>query len=146
MGGANLVLPGPRLDGASLYALFEAEGVSSTAGVPTVWLGLLDWVDGHAKEFTSLKRVIIGGSAVPAIMISQFHHKGVEVRQAWGMTETSPLGLSAALKPHHRLLPAEDRFARDSNQGGPGFGLALRVVGGEGRGWTPDDARIGAPP
>src|SRR3546814_907932 len=92
MVGAKLVLPGARLDGASLYALFEAEGVSSTAGVPTVWLGLLDWMDGHAKEFTSLKRVIIGGSAVPAIMISRFHHKGVEVRQAWGMTETSPLG------------------------------------------------------
>src|SRR3546814_20670559 len=85
MVGAKLVLPGARLDGASLYALFEAEGVSSTAGVPTVWLGLLDWMDGHAKEFTSLKRVIIGGSAVPAIMISRFHHKGGEVRQAWGM-------------------------------------------------------------
>src|SRR3546814_19201622 len=87
MACAKLVLPGARLAGASLYALFEAEGVSSTAGVPTVWLGLLDWMDGHAKEFTSLKRVIIGGSAVPAIMISRFHHKGVEVRQAWGMTE-----------------------------------------------------------
>src|SRR3546814_16102610 len=132
MGGAKLVLPGARRDGASLYALFEAEGVSSTAGVPTVWLGLLDWMDGHAKEFTSLKRVIIGGSAVPAIMISRFHHKGVEVRQAWGMTETSPLGLSAALKPKHRLLPHEDRLALECKHGRPGFGMGFREVG---RGW-----------
>ncbi|AJA11747.1 MAG: long-chain fatty acid--CoA ligase [Hyphomonas sp.] len=144
MVGAKLVLPGARLDGASLYALFEAEGVSSTAGVPTVWLGLLDWMDGHAKEFTSLKRVIIGGSAVPAIMISRFHHKGVEVRQAWGMTETSPLGLSAALKPKHRLLPAEDRLALECKQGRPVFGMEFRVVGGEGREVTHDGRSFGS--
>src|SRR3546814_13954598 len=90
-------------------------------------------MDGHTKEFTSLRRVIIGWSSVPAIMISRFHHKGVEVRQAWGMTETSPLGLSAALKPKHRLLPAEDRLALECKQGRPVFGMVFRVVGGDGR-------------
>ncbi|WP_234730252.1 long-chain-fatty-acid--CoA ligase [Acidocella facilis] len=144
MVGAKLVLPGARLDGASLYALFEAEGVSFTAGVPTVWLGLLDWMDDHAKEFNFLKRVVIGGSAVPAIMISRFHHKGVEVRQAWGMTETSPLGLSAALKPKHHALSAEDRLALECKQGRPPFGMEFRVVDGEGREVAHDGKSFGS--
>ncbi len=65
MTGAKLVMPGPNLDGASLHALFESEGVTFTAGVPTVWLGLLDWMDAHGKTFSTLNRVAIGGSASP---------------------------------------------------------------------------------
>lgn len=144
MVGATLVLPGAQLDGASLHALFEAENVSLTAGVPTVWLGLLDWMDGHAKEFTALKRVVIGGSAAPAIMISRFHQKGVEVRQAWGMTETSPLGLSAALKARHRSLPPEDRLALECKQGRPVFGMEFRVVDSDGREVAHDGKSFGS--
>jgi fatty-acyl-CoA synthase len=132
MVGAKLVLPGAHLDGASLHALFEAEGVSFTAGVPTVWLGLLDWMDTHARTFSALKRVVIGGSAIPPIMISRFHNMGVEVRQAWGMTETSPVGLSAALKPKHRTLPPEERLALECKQGRPLFGMEFRVAGSGG--------------
>ncbi|MET3354062.1 UNVERIFIED_ORG: fatty-acyl-CoA synthase [Xanthobacter viscosus] len=132
MVGAKLVLPGAHLDGASLHALFEGEGVSFTAGVPTVWLGLLDWMDTHARSFSALKRVVIGGSAIPPIMISRFHNMGVEVRQAWGMTETSPVGLSAALKPKHRTLPPEERLALECKQGRPLFGMEFRVAGSGG--------------
>lgn len=128
MVGAKLVLPGARLDGASLHALFEAEGVTLTAGVPTVWLGLLDWMDGQAQSFSSLKRVVIGGSATPPIMISRFNDKGVDVRHAWGMTETSPLGLSASLKPKHLALPAQERLALQSKQGRPLFGVEFRIA------------------
>src|SRR3546814_20309 len=78
MVGAKLVLPGARLDGASLYALFEAEGVPSTAGVPTVWLGLLGWMAGHAKEFTSSKRGNKAGWAVHTSLNRRFYHKGGE--------------------------------------------------------------------
>src|SRR3546814_8512491 len=77
-------------------------------------------------------------------MITRCHHKGVEVRQAWGMTETSALGLSAALKPKHRLLPAEDRLALECKQGGPVFGMEFRVVGGEGRAVTHDGRSCGS--
>ncbi|MFG1293591.1 long-chain-fatty-acid--CoA ligase [Xanthobacter versatilis] len=132
MVGAKLVLPGAHLDGASLHALFEGEGVSFTAGVPTVWLGLLDWMDTHARSFSALKRVVIGGSAIPPIMISRFHNMGVEVRQAWGMTETSPVGLSAALKTKHRTLPPEERLALECKQGRPLFGMEFRVAGSGG--------------
>lgn len=132
MVGAKLVLPGAHLDGASLHALFEGEGVSFTAGVPTVWLGLLDWMDTHARSFSALKRVVIGGSAIPPIMISRFHNMGVEVRQAWGMTETSPVGLSAALKPKHKTLPPEERLALECKQGRPLFGMEFRVAGSGG--------------
>jgi len=144
MVGAKLVLPGAHLDGASLHALFEGEGVTFTAGVPTVWLGLLDWMDTHARDFTALKRVVIGGSAVPPIMVSRFHAKGVEVRQAWGMTETSPVGLSASLKPKHKGLLAEDRLALECKQGRPLFGMEFRVAAGEGREAAHDGKSFGS--
>ena len=144
MTGAKLVLPGAHLDGASLHALFEGEGVSITAGVPTVWLGLLDWMDTHAREFSILKRVVIGGSAVPPIMVSRFHSKGVEVRQAWGMTETSPVGLAAALKPKHQAFPAEQRLALECKQGRPLFGMEFRVAGAEGREMPHDGKSFGS--
>lgn len=131
--GAKLVLPGAHLDGASLFALFEGEKVTCTAGVPTVWMGLLDWMDTHGRSFSSLTRVVIGGSAAPPIMISRFHNMGVKVRHAWGMTETSPLGLSAALKPKHEALEPEARLALECKQGRPLFGMEFRVAGADGK-------------
>ncbi|MDI4663046.1 long-chain-fatty-acid--CoA ligase [Xanthobacter autotrophicus] len=144
MVGAKLVLPGAHLDGASLHALFEGEGVSFTAGVPTVWLGMLDWMDTHARSFSALKRVVIGGSAIPPIMISRFHNMGVQVRQAWGMTETSPVGLSAALKPKHAALPPEERLALECKQGRPVFGMEFRVAGADGREVAHDGRSFGS--
>ena len=132
MVGAKLVMPGPKLDGASVHELFEQEGVTFTAGVPTVWLGLLDWMDSHARSFTSLKRVAIGGSAVPPVMISRFQDKGVTVRHAWGMTETGPLGLAAALKAKHQQLAAEQKLALQAKQGRPVFGMEFCIKGADG--------------
>lgn len=128
MVGAKLVLPGPNLDGASLHALFEGESVSFTAGVPTVWLGLLDWMDANDKPFSTLKRIVIGGSALPPIMIERLHDKGVEVRHAWGMTETSPVGLVSTLLPRHLGLPKEQRLALKAKQGRPVFGVEFRIA------------------
>ncbi|MFG1480941.1 long-chain-fatty-acid--CoA ligase [Xanthobacter sp. V4C-4] len=144
MVGAKLVLPGAHLDGASLHALFEGEGVSFTAGVPTVWLGLLDWMDTHGRTFSALKRVVIGGSATPPIMISRFHNMGVKVRHAWGMTETSPVGLSAALKPKHEALDPEARMALECKQGRPLFGMEFRVAGVDGKAVPRDGKSFGA--
>ncbi len=88
--GAKLVLPGPRLDGAGLYELMETEQVTMSAGVPTVWLQLLQYADQHRLRFSSLKRVVSGGSAVPPALIAKFDERfGIEVRQGWGMTETT---------------------------------------------------------
>jgi fatty-acyl-CoA synthase len=144
MVGAKLVLPGAHLDGASLHTLFEGEGVTFTAGVPTVWLGLLDWMDTHGRGFTSLKRVVIGGSATPPIMISRFHNMGVKVRHAWGMTETSPVGLSAALKPKHEALDPEAKLALECKQGRPLFGMEFLVAGADGKPVPRDGKSFGA--
>lgn len=130
MVGAKLVMPGPNLDGASLHALFESEGVTFTAGVPTVWFGVLDWMDAHGQSFSTLKRVAIGGSALPPIMIDRFHKMGAAARHVWGMTETSPIGLAATLLPKHEQLSAEQKLVLGSKQGRPLFGMEFRINGG----------------
>lgn len=144
MTGAKLVMPGPNLDGASLHALFESEGVTFTAGVPTVWLGLLDWMDAHGKTFTTLNRVAIGGSASPPIMISRFNRLGVKVRHAWGMTETSPVGLAATLLPKHEALSTEDKLMLEAKQGRPVFGMEFLVEGADGKPVARDGKAFGA--
>ncbi len=144
MVGAKLVLPGPHLDGASLHALFESEGVTFTAGVPTVWLGLLDWMDAHACTFSALERVAIGGSAAAPAMFKRFHDRGVDVLHAWGMTETSPVGLAATLKGKHLALPPQERLELQSKQGRPVFGMEFRVVDQEGREAPHDGLSLGA--
>jgi fatty-acyl-CoA synthase len=99
MMGAKLVMPGAGLDGASLYDLLEAEQVTLSAGVPTVWLMLLQYMEQRGKRFSSLKRVMIGGSACPRAMIETFENTyGVEVFHAWGMTEMSPVGTLGSIK------------------------------------------------
>jgi fatty-acyl-CoA synthase len=144
MTGAKLVMPGPNLDGASLHALFESEGVTFTAGVPTVWLGLLDWMDAHGKTFSTLNRVAIGGSASPPIMISRFNRLGVKVRHAWGMTETSPVGLAATLLPKHEALSTEDKLMLEAKQGRPVFGMEFLIEGADGKPVARDGKAFGA--
>ena len=127
--GARLVLPGPQLDGASLYPLFESERVTLGAGVPTVWLGLLDHVKRHGRRFSSLRRAVIGGSACPPSMLRTLEDEhGVRVIHAWGMTELSPLGTLARLKARHEALgPAERRHLLEK-QGRAMAGIDLAVV------------------
>ena len=89
IGGAKLVLPGQRLDGASLYELMEAEGVTLSAGVPTIWLALMSHLEQNGLRFSTLQRIGVGGSAMPMALIAKFADEyGVEVRHGWGMTET----------------------------------------------------------
>ncbi|MFD1625219.1 long-chain-fatty-acid--CoA ligase [Azospirillum griseum] len=133
MVGAKLVLPGPKLDGASLTDLIEAEQVSLTAGVPTVWMGLLAWLDAHPdRSIASLKRLIIGGSACPPVMIEQFRQRGVNAIHGWGMTETHAASCTSLPKPKHALWSPEERSALALKQGRPFYGIEFRVVDEEG--------------
>jgi fatty-acyl-CoA synthase len=127
--GARLVFPGPHLDGASLYALFESERVTLGAGVPTVWLGLLDHVKRHARRFSTLRRAVIGGSACPPSMLRTLEDDhGVRVIHAWGMTELSPLGTLAHLKARHEALPPAERRRLLEKQGRAMAGIDLALV------------------
>src|SRR3954470_2751212 len=110
MVGAKLVFPGPALDGKSLYELIEAEQVTLSAGVPTVWQGLLAHVDAIDGSFLTMRRTIIGGAPCPTAMTVAFqdHHR-VDVLHAWGMTELSPVGTVCSFKTHQLSLPANER-------------------------------------
>ena len=143
MVGAKLVLPGPRLDGASLHDLITQEGVTCSAGVPTVWMAMLDWADANAANFAPLDRVGIGGSACPTILAERFEARGVEVVHAWGMTETSPVALSNRLQAKHRALPPEARARHAAKQGRPIFGVETRVVDDDARDVPQDGASFG---
>ena len=133
MNGSKLVFPGPGLDGKSLYELFESEGVTLSAGVPTVWQGLLGYVEANGLTFSTMRRTIIGGSACPPAMMTAFQERyGVQVLHAWGMTEMSPVGTVATLKGRQVDLPPEARFALQSKQGRAVYGVDMRIVGGNG--------------
>ena len=127
--GAKIVFPGPQLDGKSLYELFEAEGVTYSAGVPTVWAGLLQHVRENKLRFSTLGRTVIGGSACPPAMMKTFAEEfGVEVIHAWGMTETSPLGSLSRLQLKHEKLPPEARQKILEKQGHALFGIDMKIA------------------
>ena len=134
MVGVKLVFPGPALDGKSLYELFESEGVTMSAGVPTVWQGLLAYTDANNLKFSTMKRTVIGGSACPPAMMEAFEQKyGVHVLHAWGMTEMSPLGTVCTLKPKHLKLSAAERMAVQAKQGRAIFGVDMKIIDPEGK-------------
>jgi fatty-acyl-CoA synthase len=127
--GAKLVFPGLALDGASVYELFEKEGVTFTAGVPTVWLALLHHMQANNLKLSTLKYAVIGGSAAPPAMIETFDRDyGVEVLHAWGMSEMSPLGSVNHPKAKHAAMPADEVFAVRLKQGRPQFGVEMKIV------------------
>jgi fatty-acyl-CoA synthase len=133
MNGAKLVLPGPRLDGASLYELFESEGVTYGLGVPTAWLGFETYLSASGRRCSTLQRLLSGGAAVPPSMVEAFVRHGIDLRQGWGMTEMSPLGTTAALKAKHEPLGPEALLAVKSKQGRPIYGVDMKIVDGDGR-------------
>jgi fatty-acyl-CoA synthase len=134
MVGAKMVFPGPGLDGKSLYELMESEGVTLSAGVPTVWQGLLGYMEPQKLRFSTMKRSVIGGSACPPAMIKTFEDTyGVHVLHAWGMTEMSPLGTVMAFKPQHWKLSHEERLAVQGKQGRAVFGVDMKIVDPEGK-------------
>jgi fatty-acyl-CoA synthase len=127
--GAKLVFPGFKLDGASVYELLDKEQVTLSAGVPTVWLALLDYCAQNKLKMSSVKRSLIGGSAVPLAMIERFWKEhGIEVAQGWGMTEMSPLGTLTRFNRGERDLPDAERFAITAKQGRPVFGCEMKIV------------------
>ncbi|MFM0512012.1 3-(methylthio)propionyl-CoA ligase [Paraburkholderia sp. RL17-373-BIF-A] len=144
MVGAKLVFPGPALDGQSLHELIEDEQVTLSAGVPTVWQGLLAHVDAIKGSFSSMKRTIIGGAPCPTAMTAAFqerHH--VDVLHAWGMTELSPVGTVCSFKAHQVSLPAAQRYALQAKQGRPVFGIDMKIVDLQGNALPWDDTATG---
>ncbi len=134
MTGAKIVFPGPGLDGASLYELFEKERVTMSSGVPTVWLGLLNYMKQNNLKFSTMNRTVIGGSACPPAMIKSFQDDyGVRVLHAWGMTELSPLGTLNSFKAKHMALSEAERFAIQQKQGRAIFGVEMKIVDGDGK-------------
>ncbi len=131
--GATLVMPGPGLDGASLFDLMNDEEVYSAWGVPTVWMGLLAEVKKRGRMPKGFKDVVIGGSAAPRPMIEKFEDQGVNVCHAWGMTEMSPVGTQGNLPVHLEDLPRAERMRLKAKQGRQVFGVDLKIVDEDGR-------------
>src|SRR5216684_3287572 len=144
MSGAKLVFPGPKLDGASLHELFEAEKVTLSLGVPTVWLGLLQYLEQTGKRLDGVDRVTVGGSAVPAAMIQAFEEKyGVQCIHGWGMTEMSPVGTLALPKAKFLGRSKAEQLARKAMQGFPLYGVDMQVVAPDGKVQPHDGASSG---
>jgi fatty-acyl-CoA synthase len=132
MMGAALVMPGGRMDGAAIYELLDTEKVTLTAAVPTVWLMLLNHLEENQLKLPYLKRVVIGGSACPRSMIQKFQDNyDVEVMHAWGMTEMSPIGSLAALKPNLSGLTGDERLDVQQKQGFAPFGVEMKITDDE---------------
>ena len=126
--GSKLVMPGAKMDGASIYELIVSEGVTFSAAVPTVWQGLLAHLREHRLSIPSVKRVLIGGSAVPESLIRAFNDEfGIEVLQGWGMTETSPIGTLSNMTPEILALPYDEQMKWRIKQGTPPLGVELKL-------------------
>ena len=132
MVGAKLVLPGPKLDGESLYGLLESERVTVSCAVPTVWQQLLEHLRTHHAKISTLKRVLIGGSACPDALIRAFAAHGVEVVHAWGMTELSPIGTAAVESAEIAALPDAERHAQRLKQGRVCLAVDMKITDDEG--------------
>ncbi len=144
MAGSKLVMPGAQMDGKSIYELMEAEGVTLSAGVPTVWMMLLAFMNESNSKFTTMQRTVIGGSAVPKSMIESFRNNyNVDVIHAWGMTEMSPLGTACNLKRKHAGLPNEEKNDLNLKQGVAVFGVEMKIVDDTGKELPWDGEKFG---
>jgi len=146
--GAKMVLPGPKLDGASLFEFIRDEGVTMCGGVPTVWLNLFAWMEQHLdttdQRSLPLKRALSGGSAVPRVVIEKVHaYFGATMLHAWGMTEMSPLGTCGSLLARHAGLDLEQRMDAHLKQGRTIYGAEVRIVDADGRELPNDDRSVG---
>lgn len=129
MAGCRFVLPGPGMDGKSIYELLTREKVTVTAAVPTIWLMLLQYLEKENGSLPDLDRVFIGGAACPRMVISAFQDKyGVKVRHGWGMTEMSPVGSVCVLNPDHDGLSEDERLNVQAKQGQPFFLVEMKIT------------------
>jgi acyl-CoA synthetase (AMP-forming)/AMP-acid ligase II len=144
MCGAKMVLPGASMDGEALYELMESEGVTLSAGVPTVWMMLLGYMKDNNKKFSTMKRTVIGGSAAPRAMIETFEKQyNVHVVHGWGMTEMSPVGTLSNLKKKHRNLPLDQKIDLSLKQGRALYKVDLKIVDGAGNDLPRDGKAFG---
>jgi len=142
--GAKMVMPGAKLDGASVHELLETEGVTFSAAVPTVWQMLLTHLRETKGRLTTLKRVVIGGSAVPEAIVRGFRDEfGVSVTHAWGMTETSPLGTLATPTRAISMMSDEEQLRFTLKQGRPPVGMELKLVNDAGEPLPHDGTTFG---
>lgn len=134
MVGAKQVFPGPHLDPASLLELFEGERVTFTAGVPTIWLGILQMLEKTPGKWdlSPEMRMVVGGAAAPESMIRAFDRHNLRVVHAWGMTETTPLGTVSLLKPHMKSWSEDEQYAYRAKQGLPAPFVEVRIVNEQG--------------
>ena len=143
--GFSLILPGQALDGESLFELIEQESVDSLLGVPTVWLGLLKYLEEKGKRLDSVNQVLVGGSAAPYAMIKAFDEQhGAFLTHGWGMTEMSPLGTINAPTKKTMSLPTEERYQLQTKQGYPLFGVEIKTVNDQGEELPRDGKTSGA--
>jgi fatty-acyl-CoA synthase len=134
MSGAKMVFPGAGLDGKNLHELIDTEQATLLLGVPTVWLGLLNYLDSIGAKMHSVKHVVVGGSAAPLAMIRAFDEKhDAFLIHAWGMTEMSPLGTVNGPTAELMALPKEERYKRQLKQGRPIYGVDLKIVDDDGK-------------
>ena len=144
LSGAKMVYPGAALDGKSLYDLFESEGVTFSAGVPTVWLGLVNYALENNLKFSTFRRTVIGGSACPPAMMDTLIDKlDVQVIHAWGMTEMSPLGTACGLQTKHLALPKAAQRKILQKQGHAVYGVDMKIVDDAGQELPWDGATYG---
>jgi len=142
MCGAKLVMPGAKLDGQSVYELLEGQKVTFTAAVPTVWQGLMAFLRENNLKPTTLKRVAIGGSAIPEVVLRAFEEDyGVEVIHAWGMTEMSPIGTTGKLLPQHYEMDHEAQIKAKMKQGRVPFTVEMKIVDDAGK-RLPEDGKV----
>ncbi|HVE87168.1 MAG TPA: long-chain fatty acid--CoA ligase [Myxococcales bacterium] len=127
MVGAKLVFPGPHLDASSLLELMEQERVTVAAGVPTIWLGIRDALEAQPRKLQPGVRMIVGGSAAPEKLIRDFDRLGLTLIHAWGMTETSPIGLVSRLPPEAKDWTEDERYQLRAKQGVPPPLIEVRV-------------------
>lgn len=144
MAGATMVMPGPKMDGASIAELLIGQKVTHSAAVPTVWLMLLQHLEKTGDLLPDLSRVVIGGSACPRSVTQTFRDTyGVEVMHAWGMTEMSPIGTVCSLKPEYADVDSEAWLTIKETTGHPPFGVDMRIVDDEGRELARDGKAFG---
>ncbi|MGD9914681.1 MAG: fatty-acid--CoA ligase [Rhizobiaceae bacterium] len=127
--GAKMVMPGGKMDGASIFELLDSEKVTFSAAVPTVWLMLLQHLEATGNKLPHLKKVVIGGSACPRVIMQKFQDDyAVEVLHAWGMTEMSPLGTLGSAKPEFAGLEGDARLDMQQKQGHAPFGVEMKIT------------------
>ncbi|THF67297.1 long-chain-fatty-acid--CoA ligase [Pseudothauera nasutitermitis] len=141
--GASLVLPGPLQDGPALLELINAERVTFSNGVPTLWSRLLDTLNETGTRIDSLRRLAVGGSTCPPALIDAYAARGIELRHCWGMTEVAPIGLISTPKADHEHLDPETRAARRDKQGRPLPGVVFRILDDDGRELPHDGTAFG---